>query len=129
MSVHRSLVVMVVAGLSTVACSDERLRVPSDPASWDRQALGLPTASARCPGGEIRVLRDADPQMRPMTPAAYAETHPQAFHRLRGVRRTDALYPYYLRHDLADGSFTGVGGFILARDGCIIHVEANEFDN
>jgi hypothetical protein len=128
-SCSRALLVCTLVVASNAACSGERVRVPSDPTSWDRAGLGLPAASERCPGGEIRIMRDDDPKMRPMTLAAYAETRPRALDRLRGVRNTDAVYPFYIGHVLADGSDTGMGGFLLVRDGCIIHAEINEYDN
>ena len=111
------------------ATAGDATEIPSDPRSWDMEYLGLPAGSAKCPGGEIQDFRNRVPSLRPHTPQEYESTYQTSLKSLRGLRDSDQIYPFYYRWDLPNDQFAGVGGYIVARGQCIIHVQATLYDN
>ena len=110
------------------AGAQEPIGVLSDPESWE-PLLGVPPGTERCPGGEMATHLEQMPQLRPETPAEYEARKQVSLNYLAGLKPTDTLYPFYFRTDPPGGTFFGLEGFFLVRDGCIIHIQPTMFDN
>ncbi len=122
-------VVLVFAGLAGCVRADEVTSVPSDPRTWATDFDALHVRTPACPDGDVRPVRARDPAMRPYAPKAYAAASGDDLRNLTGVRDSDEVYPVALGWSSPDGQFSAVHGFLLVRDGCVIHVQVTGHDN
>ena len=129
MSIVRSVSTVALTIAACAASAHPPVAVPSDPRAWDRQILGLPAGTERCPGGEIADFLKQVPQLEPQSPSQYEAVHRESLRYLLGLEQSDTLYPFHFRKDLPSDTFFGIGGFFLVRDDCIIHVQPTLFDN
>lgn len=112
-----------------VSCAGQRTSVPSDPRTWATDFDALHERTPACPDGDVRPVRARDPAMRPYAPKAYAAASGDDLRNLTGVRDSDEVYPVELGWSSPDGQFSAVHGFLLVRDGCVIHVQVTGHDN
>ena len=129
MSIARFVSTVALTIAACAASAHPPVTVPSDPLSWDRQILGLPDGTERCPGGEFADFLKQVPQLEPQSPSQYEAVHRESLSYLLGLEQSDTLYPFYFHKDLLGGTFFGIGGFFLVRGDCIIHVQPTVFDN
>jgi len=115
-------------GSATVSAGEETV-VPSDPGTWYGDLRPLIAPTGQCPGGTVEQLRRrmSVSEPRPVNASEVVQRFSQS--KLHGVEGSDAVHEFYFRSDLSDDRFWGFGGFLISRDGCVIHTRVTTIDN
>ncbi len=124
------IIVAVVISLAVASLSQPpATTIPSSPEHWGKD-MPLPEPSEYCPGGsEEGLLKYFPENTSPLTPEAYAAQEGSGLTLVSGVLPTDNIYPYRYEWHFPDGKWAGQSGFMVVRDGCLIHIQATLFDN
>ncbi|HEY1136132.1 MAG TPA: hypothetical protein VGE64_01435 [Xanthomonadaceae bacterium] len=110
--------------------ADEARQVPSSPTTWAGDFADHIEATAKCPSGTVEGLRRHMTVSEPFdTPQAYSAATNETLPPLRGLMPGDVFRQFQLSAQLPDGSFWGFGGYVIERDGCIVHAEVTSHDN
>lgn len=107
----------------------EETVVPSDPRSWYGDLHSLVTPTEQCRGGTVEQLRQRMSVSEPYPAGVPDVVQRFALSMLRGVEGSDAVHEFYFRSDLSDERFWGFGGYLISRDGCVLHTRVTTIDN
>lgn len=124
------IVVPIVFFAPLLLAADEVRQVPSSPATWAGDFADHVDATPRCPGGTVEGLRRHMTVSDPFdSPGAYHAATNETLPQLRGSKPGDAFRQFRLTRQLPDGSFWGLSGYVIERNGCIVHAEVTSHDN
>ncbi|MBD9470922.1 hypothetical protein [Pseudoxanthomonas sp. PXM01] len=118
----------LLLGGATVSAGEETV-VPSDPHTWYGDLRPLITPTGQCPGGTVEQVRRRMSVSEPHPVNASGVVRRFSLSTLRGVVDSDAVHEFYFRSDLSGDRFWGFGGYLISRDGGVIHTQVTTIDN
>lgn len=103
--------------------------VLSDPASWNSDFRRIVPSTGDCPGGTLEGLSVRMHVEGPYSPEAYRAPDRSYIKFADGIRDDDLIHSFYCSSQSETGRYWGFGGYVVVRDGCIVHADIDGYDN
>lgn len=118
-------VVIALASLAAIACGGSELLSP--PSTWGGDFTDRSPPTDECPGGTLAQLRTRMGVSEPYTLLDSPFSVPDTVE--SKISDKDRLYSFWFSTDPQQPNYWGFGGYLVARQNCIIYVELTEHDN
>ena len=116
---------IAVTSLAAVACGGNHLLSPLS--AWSKDFTDRSPPTDECPGGSLAQLRTHMKVSEPRTLSESTFRIPDAVK--SRISDKDRLYSFWFSTDPQLPNYWGFGGYLVAWQDCIIHVEVTEHDN
>ena len=133
MRLRRFSLVLAIGAVVPFAGADEKVFQPTDPATWGGDLVRFMQPTKECAGGTVEQLETRMAVSKPYLMEEFEATQGGAV-ALKGavdgaLLDADRLRSFSFRSDLPGGTFWGIDGYVVVRNGCVIHAEITSYDN
>lgn len=129
MRLRRFWLVLVIGAVAPFAGADEKSLQPTDPATWGGDLVRFIQPTKECAGGTVGHLETQMAVSAPYSAEEFEVAQSGALALWDAPSDMDGMRLFSYRSDLPGGGFWGFDGYLLVRDGCVVHAKITSYDN